>query len=100
MICAPFADAPCSSCASSASAGGQLEHPSDVNSSTTTVFRCAAGAGVGLSTNAPKATTKTSAKVTLSQLALTFIPLAYIENRSPITALTRDHPIFSATITE
>src|SRR5437763_1527175 len=46
---------------SNSSAGGQLEHPSDVNNSTTTAFLCAFP-GAGLKTNAPSKKTDPSNK--------------------------------------
>src|SRR5271155_1432591 len=46
MISAPATGCCCSNCCSKASAGGQLEQPSEVNSSTTTGWRPASTAEV------------------------------------------------------
>src|SRR5580698_11063464 len=46
MISAPATGCCCSNCCSNVSAGGQVEQPSEVNSSTTTGWRAASVAGV------------------------------------------------------
>src|SRR5437764_12712354 len=66
MISAPFMDGCWRMRPNSSSAGGQLEHPSEVNSSTTTAFRWAGGNGAGLRMKAPKTTMSPSKRMPCS----------------------------------
>src|SRR5437016_5417012 len=66
MISAPFMDECWRMRPNSSSAGGQLEHPSEVNSSTTTAFRWAGGNGAGLRMKAPKTTMSPSNRMPCS----------------------------------
>src|SRR5215510_1020700 len=60
---------------SSSSAGGQLEHPSEVNSSTITAFRFAAA--IGLNAIATSTATTTKSKIPCSHERRFFIRILY-----------------------
>src|SRR5947207_14326365 len=64
-MAAPFNDSCVLMRVKSSSAGGQLEHPSEVNNSTITAFLCA-GPGAGLKTNAPSRNTDPTSKTRYS----------------------------------
>src|SRR5436305_8570692 len=66
MLSAPFMEGCWRMRPNSSSAGGQLEHPSEVNSSTTTAFRWAGGNGTGLRMKAPKTTMSPSNRMPCS----------------------------------
>src|SRR5438477_12363061 len=66
MISAPLVDGFWRIRLNNSSAGGQLEQPSEVNSSTTTAFRWAGGNGAGLRMKAPKTTMSPSNRMPCS----------------------------------
>src|SRR5215472_11894089 len=72
---APFDESFCPRRESSASAGGQLEHPSEVNSSTTTAFRFDVEGG--LNDIATSTTATTSNRIPCSHGRRFFIHILY-----------------------